>query len=52
MRCLDELGVVEGTAGQLWEGLAVGRDTLRLHLESALLRHGSVPAGEGSQLTA
>ena len=40
---LDERGVLEGTPGQLGEGLAVGENALGLHLEATLLGHGSIP---------
>ena len=44
MFSLDVLGVVQGAPWQLREGLPVSRDTLSLHLEATLLRHGGVPA--------
>ena len=43
MSGLNELGVLDSTVGKLREGLAVFKDTLGLHLETTLLRHGGVP---------
>lgn len=43
MRGLDVRRVLDRAPGKLRERLAVGHDALRLHLETALLRHGRVP---------
>ena len=43
MSGLNELGVLDSTVRKLREGLAVFKDTLGLHLETTLLRHGGVP---------
>lgn len=42
---LDECGVLQSAIGKLGEGAAEGGDSLRLHLEAALLRHGGIPTG-------
>lgn len=50
MSSLDEGGVLHGVPGKLGEGLAELGDTLSLHFEVALLRHGGVPAVTDCQL--
>ena len=37
MSSLDELGVLESSAGELGEGVAESGDSLSLHLEATLL---------------
>lgn len=46
MGSLDELWILQGTPGQLREGVAELGNTLSLHFEAALLRHGGIPAVE------
>ena len=43
MGSLDKSRILDDTAWELREGVAEGGDTLCLHLESTLLRHGGVP---------
>lgn len=44
MRSLDEFWILQGTPGQLREGVSELGNTLSLHFEAALLRHGGIPA--------
>jgi len=45
MSGLNEGRILDGTPRKLRESFAIVEDALGLHLKSALLRHGSIPAG-------